>query len=186
MYVCHPSEVIQRPLGRAKANPRLIFSGSKMPNRVSFLIDGFNVYHSIIATGQKNLKWLDYHSLCKSLITDVVALQGSTLEKVYYFTALAHHAGVDVVGRHCDFIKALESRNVQVVKGNFKRKNLKCKVCFQPFSSHEEKETDVNIAMRLLECFLSDECDTVVLVTGDTDLVTAITTSKRLFPKKRH
>jgi hypothetical protein len=74
---------------------------------------------------------------------------------------------------------------VQVVKGNFKRKNLKCKVCFQPYTSHEEKETDVNIALRLLECFLNDECDTVVLVTGDTDLVTAIATSKRLFPKKR-
>ena len=50
--------------------------------------------------------------------------------------------------------------------------------------AYEEKETDVAIAVELLEIFVMDVCDTAVLVTGDTDLVPAITTAKRLFPRK--
>jgi len=50
---------------------------------------------------------------------------------------------------------------------------------------HEEKETDVAIACKLLELFFLKKCDTIVLMSGDTDMVPALKTSKRLFPKKK-
>ena len=48
----------------------------------------------------------------------------------------------------------------------------------------EEKETDVAMATRMLELLFLDKCDTIVLVTGDTDIVPAVKTAQKLFPKK--
>jgi hypothetical protein len=62
--------------------------------RVSFLIDGFNLYHSIRAaervTSLRPLRWLDLHALCATLISSGLG-PGARLEGVYYFSALAHH-----------------------------------------------------------------------------------------------
>lgn len=157
--------------------------------RVTYLVDGFNVYHSvrdaITHTAQRNLKWLNYQSMCQSFITDVIHLQGGSLGKIYYFTALARHAGRDVVMRHKLYIQALESVGVETVQGNFKKKFPKCKLCNTKYLSHEEKESDVNIALQMIRCFMDDECDTIVLVSGDTDLVSAVRTAKELFPLKK-
>jgi hypothetical protein len=122
--------------------------------------------------------------MCLNFLKDVVHLQGGQLEKIYYFTALAHHGGADVVRRHTEYIKALESTGVATVRGNFKKKFPRCKICGTKYLSHEEKESDVNIALQLLKSFMNGECDTAVLVTGDTDLVSAVRTTKELFPSK--
>ncbi len=49
---------------------------------------------------------------------------------------------------------------------------------------HEEKETDVALSVKLLELFHADACDTIVLVTGDSDLVPAVRAADRMFPAK--
>ena len=49
---------------------------------------------------------------------------------------------------------------------------------------HEEKETDVAIAVRLFESFYTDESDTVVIMSGDTDIAPAVRTAQKLFPEK--
>lgn len=60
-----------------------------------------------------------------------------------------------------------------------------CSGCKTEATHHEEKETDVAISVKLLELFYFDQCDTAVLVTGDTDLGPAIKTAFRLFPEKQ-
>lgn len=106
--------------------------------RVTFLIDGFNLYHSIKDGDQRDtrsLRWLDIMALCRSC--------------------------VPVLG-----------------------KDAWCSSCRTAFKAHEEKETDVAIAVKLLEVLHADSCDTVVLVSGDTDLIPAIHTAQRLFSNK--
>jgi len=49
----------------------------------------------------------------------------------------------------------------------------------------EEKETDVAIAVKMLELLHLGEADAVVLVSGDTDLIPAIRTAATLFPAAR-
>ena len=49
---------------------------------------------------------------------------------------------------------------------------------------HEEKETDVAIAVTLIELFLRDECDAAVLVTGESDIAPALRLAQRQFPGK--
>ena len=47
-----------------------------------------------------------------------------------------------------------------------------------------EKETDVAIATKPCEICHNDEADSIVLLTGDTDLAPAVETCRRLFPSK--
>jgi uncharacterized LabA/DUF88 family protein len=123
--------------------------------------------------------------MCQSFVSDVVHLEGGSLESIYYFTALARHAGADVVVRHKLYIDALNSVGVTTVKGNFKKKFPFCKLCRREYPSHEEKESDINIALQMIRSFINNECDTIVLMTGDTDLVSAVRAAKELFPAKK-
>ena len=61
---------------------------------------------------------------------------------------------------------------------------MRCPGCQARQDRHEEKETDVAIAVGLLEHFMLDAYDTAVLVTGDTDLAPSVRAARRLFPEK--
>jgi uncharacterized LabA/DUF88 family protein len=164
-----------------------------MPERVSFLIDGFNVYHSVKdALAAKQIthgKWLDYRALCAGLLRDVGNFEpNAQIAKIRYFTAFASYLSntqPDVVPRHKTFIAALEFLGIEVVLGNFKQKKPTCGNCKTKYVAHEEKETDVNIAIHLIKIFLEDECDTAVIISGDTDLIPALKMAKLLFPQKK-
>ena len=170
-------------------------------NQVSFIVDGFNLYHSVreaakdikLLKGRKvSTKWLNIKNLCSLYLPQLhsVVKDRTKLKKIYYFSAFAHHIEIydpDVVTRHKKFIKCLEDTGVSVEIHRFKQKEIKCNAergCRKKFFKYEEKETDVAIAVKLLEIFFNDECDTAVIVTGDTDIAPAVTTAKRLFPTK--
>jgi len=157
--------------------------------RVAFLIDGFNVYHSIreaIKDAGGSLKWLDHLGLCKSYLS--VFGRDARIESVTYFSAYATHlqqTHPDVIVRHRTYISALRSTGVEVVMGRFKWHPRWCPLCKQQSPGHEEKETDVSIAVRLMELALNDLCDTIVIVSGDTDLLPAIRAVQRNRPDKQ-
>lgn len=155
-------------------------------NRVAFLVDGFNVYHSIRdverRVGDASAKWLDLRSLCASYL---YRLEGrAELEAVHYFTAYAGHRSPKTVHRHKRYIRCLEDTGVTIELAQFKEKSIRCKKCGRHFTKHEEKETDVAIAVRLLEILVEDRCDTAVILSGDTDLASAYRTATRLVPDK--
>lgn len=159
-------------------------------NRTSFLVDGFNVYHSAkdasADLGGGSTKWLNLRSLLNSYLPAIGA--GSTLEKIYYFSALATHVDAHrpgVTARHRLYLECLQATGVIPVLGRFKFKTVHCRTCNQDNPHFEEKETDVAISVKLMEILLKDEADTVVLVTGDTDLAPAVKTAAGLFPSKQ-
>lgn len=163
------------------------FVGS-MAERVTFFIDGFNMYHSISdAIYRKKIwsgKWLNLHSLCNSFVKDFSP--NGSIESVHYFSAFANHvADKGAPARHQIYLKALEDTGVEVTMGKFKPKYPKCSSCKTKYKAHEEKESDVNIAIKLLEKLYADSCDWAVIVSGDSDLTTVIRNGKRLFPKKK-
>ena len=80
------------------------------------------------------------------------------------------------------YFTALEATGVQIQLGHFKAKSQACPLCGGTFVGWEEK--DVALGAGLLEIICRDLCDTVVLVTGDTDLVPAIRAARRLDPTK--
>jgi len=157
-------------------------------HRLAFLIDGFNVYHSIIELERKkgiNVKWLDLYKLCDSYCY----LFGKTarLKSVYYFSAIALHLQNENPGRikrHRIYIKCLKDSGVKIELARFKKKSVYCKNCSKKFTAYEEKETDVAIAVKVFELFSKDLYDTIVIVSGDTDLSPVIQSCKSIFPTK--
>lgn len=150
--------------------------------RVAFLIDGFNLYHSLRELERltkSSVKWLDLTRLCQAYLQAVRSAVGEHVElaSTTYFSALATHLvpnNPDVVTRHQTYLAALESTGVQVVLSRFKEKTVTCPICGGKYKRHEEKETDVALGLQLIELLTRGACDTAVLVTGDTDFVPAI------------
>ena len=163
-----------------------------------FIIDGFNLYHSTRDAsnhlGGQSTKWLDIRALCESYLYTVS--KTARLQDVYYFSALATHLEASDPGkveRHKRFIRCLEDTGVKVELARFKKKpdyrcfhcgNTRCGHCGNRLKQWEEKETDVAVAAKLLELVFTNACDTVVLVTGDTDFAPAVRTAQSTYPNK--
>lgn len=161
-------------------------------NRTIFLIDGFNLYHSAKSASQDlglngiGTRWLNIHSLCNSYLHAIG--NNSQIQGVYYFSALAKHIEAfkpDVVKRHLLYIQCLEDTGISVQLARFKKKLIQCQHCQQKIKRYEEKETDVALAAKLFEILHLDQCDTVLLATGDTDIIPAVKIAQQLFPKKK-
>jgi uncharacterized LabA/DUF88 family protein len=157
--------------------------------RISFLVDGFNLYHSL-SEAQNHLekqstKWLNLKRLCCNYL--YLFGKEAKLQDIYYFSALAVHRenkDPEVTNRHNAFIKCLVNEGIKIELSRFKKKENKCPSCGYKYSKYEEKETDVKLALKLLELFITDSCDIAVFISGDTDLAPCIKTAKLLFPNK--
>ena len=145
--------------------------------RVSFFIDGFNLYHSL-KQYTPDCRWLDLKKLCASYLKP-----DETLVDVYYFTALSWKP--EKVDRHKLYIKALRTTGVKVVLGEFKEVERHCNLCNRNYKAHEEKRTDVNIAMWLFEGGMKDLFDNAIIVSGDSDLIPPIEKIQSNFVNKK-
>ena len=148
-------------------------------NRITFFIDGFNLFHSLDDVPEYHkYKWLDLSKLAKKFVT-----QKDTIKDILYFTALTTW-NLEKTQRHQLYIKALELNNVKVIYGKFRKKYPKCPLCHKKYTTHEEKRTDVNIAIHLFELAFKDEYDTAAVITGDSDLIPSIKAVSSIFTSK--
>jgi uncharacterized LabA/DUF88 family protein len=148
-------------------------------SRVSFFIDGFNLYHAIAAEERfRPYRWLDLTKLAQCFVRPQ-----DKLTAVFYFTALATW-DAEKVARHRLFIRAQEVYGVKTIFGEFRKKTKRCRICHKTFWTTEEKETDVNIAIQLLEQALKDTYDIAMVISGDSDLLPALRAVKRNYPNK--
>jgi len=147
--------------------------------RLIAYIDGFNLYHAVHELKKPQLKWLDLWSLSQSFVRD-----GETVAAVNYFSAFATWLP-DANLRHREYVKALQHQGVSCIMGHFKNKPMKCKPCGAVWTSHEEKETDVHIAARLVADAYEDKFDRALLITADSDLAPAPNIIGAAFPTKQ-
>ena len=172
--------------------------------RVVALIDGFNLYHAIDDLGDNRLKWCDVAALCRSFLPP-----SETLMETRFYTAHPGHFPPDVRKRYDAYTAALIACGVKVVRGHFKSKDLILKIKRGYFErsrrvltvkhgsppdapteleihyrKHEEKESDVNLALDLLDFAHRDAFDKFMVVSGDSDLKPAIERVLAQFPQK--
>jgi uncharacterized LabA/DUF88 family protein len=148
--------------------------------RVAFFIDGFNVYHAL--DEQKKYwkyKWLNYAKLATCYITTK-----DTVNNIFYFSALAYW-NPEKVRRHNILISGLKHFGVEVILGEFKLKDKKCRSCHCLYQTYEEKQTDVNISIKLFQEAIYDNYDTAIIISGDSDLIPALKVVKTTFPTKQ-
>jgi len=159
-------------------------------NRVGFLVDGFNVYHSLREAERvvkRQVRWLDLKALCSSYARRSFFGQQSTVCSVTCFSAYATfraRSEPGIVTRHRAYVQALQATGVETVMGRFKSRVRRCAACGTAYTTHEEKETDVAIALGVVELARASDCDSIVVVTGDTDLLPAIRAARLIAPQK--
>ena len=163
---------------REHPNRAPYFLGRSRTLKINAYIDGFNLYHSIDALKDNTLKWLNLRKLCELFLKE-----GDELNEVYYFSAPPTHLPTKMQ-RYEAYTKALQGAGVKAIFGSFKKKFAKCHVCGARYVTHEEKQTDINIAIKLLQDVFNDDFDKAFLVTADTDLVSTIKTIRQTYPHK--
>lgn len=152
-----------------------------MAVKSAIYIDGFNFYYGMVK--HTKYKWLDFQSLFQRLRPD------DDIQTIRYFTAETEG---DSWRRQSVYLRALSTRpKIQIVLGRFKHKRVRCLVreCRFPgprfYNTAEEKRTDVNIAIHMLDDAYQGLADRIVLVSGDSDLVPALQMVKIRFPHKK-
>lgn len=146
--------------------------------KVIAYVDGFNLYHAIDDLRRPHLKWVDLHALAKSICG-----KDETLVGVKYFSAYATWRP-GAVGRHRAYVAALKHMGVECVIGHFKQKHRRCASCGATWIGHEEKETDVAIAVELVADAFTDAFHRALIISADSDLAPAIRSAQKHFPKK--
>lgn len=138
---------------------------------IIYIIDGFNFSYGVIqGTGHK---WLDLEKYFLRLRQD------DLIQHIHYFTSPV--TGVTERANQQAYLNALNTlTSVTVTRGNHKRKTGRCLVraCTyageREFTALEEKRTDVQIALQMLEDAYENRAERFVLVSGDSDLVPAV------------
>jgi uncharacterized LabA/DUF88 family protein len=158
-----------------------------MANRVTFLVDGFNLYFSVrhaeAALRTSPLRWLDVSKLLGSFL--YLLGRDAILEEIHFFTAIPGfllETDPAVVHGFRAYLQALGETGIHLHIADFKRKGLTCPHCGRGIERFEEKETDVALGVKAIELLHLDACDTLVIVSGDTDFAPALRAAKRLFP----
>lgn len=149
--------------------------------RVISFIDGLNLYHATSILQRPELQWVDLRALSQTFLKT----HSEELFQVFYFSAYAEHVALFKKENQKSYINALKLRDIIPVLGHFKKKNRNCPDCNHKWVSHEEKETDVNIALYLLNLAYQDAFDRALVISNDSDLAPAIRMVRSLFPHKR-
>jgi uncharacterized LabA/DUF88 family protein len=147
--------------------------------RVIAYFDGFNLYHAIDALKKPHLKWVDLRKLAASLCGQDEMLVGTN-----FFTAYPNWKNEAVV-RHREYVKALKHADVRCFIGHFKEKPQTCKSCGARWIRHEEKETDVAIAVQITVDAFTDRFDRALIISADSDLAPPIRAVRHHFPDKK-
>ena len=151
--------------------------------RVMVYVDGFNLYFGLKSKGWKRYYWLDLRLLSGNLLQADQRLAG-----VRYFTArvLARRGNPDKPKRQAAFLEALETLpDLHIHYGHYLARQRKCLNCGAVWDTHEEKMTDVNIAVELLGDAQDDQFDTAIIISGDSDLTTPVQAVRQRYPNKR-
>ena len=143
-------------------------------------VDGFNLYHGLRDKYRHRYLWLDLEHLVGRLRPQ------DRIVAVRYFTALVRDDPA-ALARQRAYLDALraQSNAVEIILGRYQVKTLICRRCGSVWTSYEEKETDVNIAVSLVADAAAAASDLALIISADSDLCPAIRTARSVNPGRR-
>lgn len=145
-------------------------------SRTSYYVDGFNLYHAIAPLARPELKWLNLRALAASFLSSE-----DTLAEVAYFTAMLMW-NAEKCRRHRAYIDALSAYGVTVVESKFIKSNRFCRQYERYCNFHEEKQTDVALAVKVLRDAQGGSIERAILVTADSDQIPLVRELRESFP----
>ncbi len=142
--------------------------------KTAVYIDGFNLYYGCVKGTP--YKWLDINRLMQ------IVLPKNDITFIKYFTARVKPtpSDPDAPKRQSVYLKALKAHipHLEIIEGRFLRVTTTVETSpgnFVRGQKSEEKGSDVNIAVHMLNDAWSNLYDIGVLVSNDTDLAEAMT-----------
>lgn len=143
--------------------------------RAFVYVDGFNVYYRALKSSRH--KWLNLDSLARRLLKP-----GDTVDLIRYFTARVSRrsTGPDTPRRQQIYLGALQTLpNLEIHYGRFLPKTKHRPLASNPSKfvevlDTEEKGSDVNLAVHLVNDAWHDRFDIALVMSQDTDLIEPI------------
>jgi len=131
-------------------------------------IDGYNWYHGIFKH-YPEWKWLNLESFFTTLRSDEEILA------VKMFTTWIDH-DTDAKERQERYFNALKTLpKVRLIFGVFQSRQVTCRgTCQEKYFVPEEKKTDVNLAVEMIDDALNNRCERMFVVSGDSDIQPAV------------
>ncbi len=145
--------------------------------RAGLFVDGFNLYHAIHDLGANHLKWLNLKALGQKIIPQ----KSETLAEVVYCTAY-YPGDPDKRRRHEIYIRALAHEGVITKLGHYIHEPMKCRSCNHVWRKPTEKQTDINLALSVIDAVMLDRVECIYLLTADTDQAATLTFLGNRFP----
>ncbi len=158
--------------------------------RISVYIDGFNLYYRSLK--DTPFKWLDPLKLSHTLLSNE-----GTIDKIKYFTAKVSSTSSDPDKsvRQQKYLEALEAciPCIEIHYGTFKLRRSSGRlvrpvipnVRVVEIEKYEEKGSDVNIAVQMINDAWADRFDCAALISNDSDLEEPLKIIKSQFPEKK-
>lgn len=153
--------------------------------RTAVYVDGFNLFHRMLE-GQDHVKWLDLFALARTGLR-----RENVVSQVRYFTARVSDTESDPEKstRQDIYLRALAASGVLIHYGMFRERQRRARVV-DPSSvttknyvriwSREEKGSDVNLAVHLVNDAWSDVFDCAVIISNDSDLIEALRLTREM------
>ncbi len=146
-------------------------------------VDGFNLYHGVLKDNPA-WRWLDLQSYLQALRLH------EEVQTVHYFTAIIEpdrHTS-EKRDRQARYLQALATLpRLKRTEGRYQLRTVTCRAADCPrqkeYRAPEEKKTDVNIAVQMMDDALNQRTDVMVLVSGDSDLEPAVAWVRRNHPR---
>ncbi len=144
--------------------------------RTSIYIDGFNLYYGCLK--KSPYKWLDLKKLFESLLDS-----SHQINKIKYYTAHISSRNDNEASRTRQryYLNALERYipELEIYYGHYLTHKINAKVVnpppeFTQVYKTEEKGSDVNLALHVLNDAWLDEYDCAVIVSNDSDLAESL------------
>lgn len=141
------------------------------------IVDGLNLYHALRDLGP-NYTNLDLARLAKRLLPKSV-----NQLKVFYFTSVPEHLGNEALVAHKSYTNRLKKSGVEVTEGRFQSLSKRCKNCGATALIYREKETDVSIALKIVEAAGDKDLAELLLFSADSDFSPALKLAKHMNPE---
>jgi uncharacterized LabA/DUF88 family protein len=163
--------------------PRMASSHEAL--RTAIYVDGFNLYYGCL--NGNPFRWVDLKALCQTVLNP-----RNRITKIKYFTARVSGGNGASAARQNIYIHALKAHipELEVIYGHFLSHPTRMPPVDRSLGrlvevmKTEEKGSDVNLAVHLLDDAWKEEYDCGIVVSNDSDLAEALRLVKARDPKK--
>ncbi len=139
-----------------------------MKKKANVYIDGYNWYHAIFKH-RPEWKWLNIESFFTALRSD------EELVAIKMFSSWIEH-DQDAKERQERYFNALGTLpKVRLIMGVFQPREVTCRAdCRRKYVVQEEKKTDVNLAVEIIDDAVKGNCEKMFIISGDADIQPAV------------